>query len=146
MRLPVQSYRACDIAGRVARILALSFFWYVSSYILMMDWGCQAYDPTAATFTAESHYHMTHSVRVRGDFSIYAPERCWANWVFRPLDRFLHFLFVATGDRKFPSEQGMVPEGGGHQTIPGPCVGAHAESLPAGSPSWAYGTIKICAG
>jgi hypothetical protein len=103
MHLPVIFHRVSDIVGRSSRLLYLAIFWYISCYILMMDWTCPAYDPTLGSWTSESNYYMTVSVRVRGPFSVYGPRTCWANWLFQPIDWIWHRTKIALDIKTFPA-------------------------------------------
>jgi hypothetical protein len=79
--------RSCELhrsIGRTIRLLFAVFFWYVSSYILMMDWREQVYNPAPSAWGNRSAYRMsrTASESPRPGWA----ARCWANWVFEPID------------------------------------------------------------
>lgn len=67
------------------RVLLLCSFWYMASFILMMDWRVRSYDPTCGT-CHESCYYMACMVTVHGDFTIVAASTCWSNTCFYPVE------------------------------------------------------------
>jgi hypothetical protein len=81
-----------SILRRALRVLLLLSFWYLSSFFLMMDWSFPAFDPDLETSVGGSFYVFADNVRIPGDFTMYSPSACWANWFFYPLDQC--FLFV----------------------------------------------------
>lgn len=86
-------------AARTSSILLLLPVWYISSYLLMMDWRVLAYDPILHEWTGESCYYFAPYVRVHGNLTMFAGSVCWANAVFRPLDWLLYSMKAALGVR-----------------------------------------------
>ncbi len=68
-------------------------YWYLASYVLMMDWRIPAYDERTASYAYESHYRMTrYDVPHDVEFTILVPVACWANQFFWPVDASLGWL------------------------------------------------------
>jgi hypothetical protein len=75
------------VIRRLFWALFLGVFWYVSCFVLMMDWVRPGtYDPARHAWTDASSYYMVDTVRVPGDFTMYAAPVCWANRAFWPID------------------------------------------------------------
>lgn len=88
----------------------LLLFWYVSSYVLMMDWRRTAYISNSSSWYA-SCYRMAPEEDISSQFTIIAPVECWANRLFLPLDWLVKNLHVdrlpsvANLGRKYPAER-----------------------------------------
>ena len=71
------------------RLLAVSYC-YLATFVLMMDWRYQAFDPINRRYTAQCVYRFAQarSLRVPGDLGVYVEFAClcWPNRVFWPLD------------------------------------------------------------
>ena len=72
-------------------VAVVLLYWYLASFVLMMDCRCGAIDP-AGRWVSQSHYRLADNERVAGDLSVYGPAACWANDLFWPLDAVLGWL------------------------------------------------------
>lgn len=89
------------------RVFLVLFFWYLSSFFLMMDWYLLAFAPDRGTPVGGSAYILAPLAQLPGDLlSVYGASWCWANWLFWPLDRF----FWVLNDAFFPAYR--------HTTLP----------------------------
>ena len=99
-----------DYRGRVFSLVAVLLYWYLSSYVLLMDWRFRAYD-IATTRFAESSYRMAH-VEVGGfpghEFTTAYRMTCWANLVFGPVDTGMRWLKKTVGSGDVPDTTGRT--------------------------------------
>ncbi len=82
----------CHVSKRLACAVAIFIYWYLGSYVLLMDWRCGAFDTASNNWASESHYRMAHSDSVVISFTMVVPLTCWANQLFWPIDTLLKWV------------------------------------------------------
>jgi hypothetical protein len=79
-----------NLLGRTGRYAILLAFWYLSAYVLMMDWRfpLPAYDTVSGDRVDQSNYRLAPNVNYRppGGVTMVGPCVCWPNKVFWPVD------------------------------------------------------------
>ena len=76
----------------VACCLLAGLFLYVTTYVLMMDWRRQAFDPVTHRYVDQCAYRCAPVIEFRlkspqfPNIYIVAPCVCWANRAFWPID------------------------------------------------------------
>jgi hypothetical protein len=70
-----------------SRSVVLVIYVYLACYVLMIDCRFSSYDECSKCFTDGGCYRMVRWARTSGHFLKEAPVRCWANYVFWPIQR-----------------------------------------------------------
>jgi len=80
------------IPRRFAYVAVALVWWYLGSYVLLMEQRLEAFDPDTDRYNGKSHCRFVESVRTPGNISLYFPATCWANDFYGPVDGLFHSL------------------------------------------------------